>query len=179
MGIPKKLSLAASRVAEHYFALPVAGRDKPLLRERVYCYELYHQLRCILPHDTRLVLTAEPDKRSNPSFTQGHPIPDFIFHEPGSHVQNRAVIEAECRVDRRHLQKDVHTFWCLQEKGYQQFILLLFGVKTVPWDILAQVVHEVGMQLDQILVLLHAEAGSKAYLQERSAGTVPRKPETE
>lgn len=175
MEILEKLSLAASRVAEHYFALPVAGCEKPLLREHVYCYELYHQLRCILPNNTRLVLTAEPEKRSNPSFTQGHPIPDFIFHEPGSHVQNRAVIEVECRVNRCHLKKDLRTLRCLQEKGYQPFILLLFGVRMVLWNTLLQVAHEVGMKLDQISVLLHSEAGSKASFQELPTGTVPEK----
>ena len=155
------------------FALPVAGLGKPLLRERVYCYELYHQLRCILPIDAQVVLTAEPDKQGNPSFRKTHPVPDFIFHEPGSHVQNRAVIEVECRVDRRHLRKDLRTFRCLQEKGYRQFILLLFGVKKVPWDVLSQVAEEVDMKLERVLVLLHAEAGSAACIQAVPASRAP------
>ncbi len=170
-----KISLATSRVAEHYFRLPVAGLQRPLWRERVYCYELYHQLRCILPGEPGLVLTGEPDKRSNPTFTRNHPIPDFIFHVPGSHQQNRAVMEVECRVDRRHLRKDLRTFRCLREKGYQQFILLLFGVQAVPWRLLSEVAEEFGMRLSQVSVLVHADVGSMASLQVMPAGARPNK----
>ena len=40
------ISVAVSRIAHGYFQLPVADADA-LYRERVYCYELYHQLRCL------------------------------------------------------------------------------------------------------------------------------------
>ncbi len=165
MDILEKLSLATSRIAKYYFALPVAGLKKPLLRERVYCYELYHQLRSILPTKTQRVLTAETDKRGNPSFTNQHPIPDFIFHQPGFHASNSVAIEVECRVNRTHLRKDFRTFRSLKDKGYRQFILLLFGVKDIRWDVLSQVAQEVDIKLDEVSVMLHPEAGVKASLQ--------------
>ena len=44
----KLLIEATARVPLHYFQLPVAEREDPIYRERVYCYELYHQLRTLL-----------------------------------------------------------------------------------------------------------------------------------
>jgi len=40
-----KMADASARIAADYFQLPVADADS-VYRERVYCYELYHQLRC-------------------------------------------------------------------------------------------------------------------------------------
>jgi len=39
------LSEAAANVGEMYFHFRIDGRDAPIFRERVYCYELYHQMR--------------------------------------------------------------------------------------------------------------------------------------
>lgn len=165
MDLIQSILVATSNIDKHYFALPVAGVKKPLLRERVYCYELYHQLRQVLSDETQLVLTAETDKRGNPTFTDGHPIPDFIFHRPGDHQENSAVVEVECRVSRRHLRKEFRTFKCLQAKRYRQFILLLFGIRKVPWRVLAELAREVDINLNEIVVLLHTEPGVKATRQ--------------
>lgn len=42
------LMKAIKRIDTHYTQLFVAESDKEIYRERVYCYELYHQLRFIL-----------------------------------------------------------------------------------------------------------------------------------
>src|SRR6266542_905398 len=55
---------ASSLVGEEYMRLPVAGAD-PQYRERVYCYELYHQLRCQWPSRFPYVLCGEIDKRKH------------------------------------------------------------------------------------------------------------------
>ena len=38
------LEQATAAIASEYFRLPVWNAD-PVYRERVYCYELYHQMR--------------------------------------------------------------------------------------------------------------------------------------
>jgi len=43
------LAEATALIDPSHFALAVAGRAKPAIRERVYCYELYHHLRSRLP----------------------------------------------------------------------------------------------------------------------------------
>lgn len=53
---------ATSRIDGMYMRLPVDGGEAQL-RERVYCYELYHQLRCLWPHGCEYALNGEVDKR--------------------------------------------------------------------------------------------------------------------
>jgi len=161
----QEILAASSQIAPHYFALPVADLPEPLLRERVYCYELYHQLRLILPEDGRVVLTGEVDKARNPSFRERRCIPDLIFHEPGNHNQNQTVVEVECRVDRIPLRKDFRTFALFRQKGYRELILLLFGIGETPWDLLYEAAAAAGIALETVTVVLHSAPGQAATVQ--------------
>lgn len=89
------LAQAAAAVAHQYFFLPVDGPE-PVYRERVYCYELYHQMRARWPNEEecRYSLNGEVDKRSHPYLGEGAPKPDFLVHEPGT-SNNYAVIEVK------------------------------------------------------------------------------------
>ncbi len=58
---------AAAAIGPAYFQLPIAGKESPIYRERVYCYELYHQMRQRWPPDSPFTLGGEVDK-------QGHPL---------------------------------------------------------------------------------------------------------
>jgi hypothetical protein len=42
---------ATAAIGDEYFLLPIEGAD-PVNRERVYCYELYHQMRLLWPKDS-------------------------------------------------------------------------------------------------------------------------------
>src|SRR5260370_1268039 len=55
------LALGTAKVGPPYFLLPIFGGD-PVRRERVYCYELYHQMRCQWPDDCRYILNGEVDR---------------------------------------------------------------------------------------------------------------------
>lgn len=122
---------AAARIETHYFQLPVAGAEKPMFRERVYCYELYHQLRCVLGDGFPYKLDGEVDKAGHPILppTLGHKKPDFIVHVPGQMNRNLVVIEVKpvtapigrIRDDLRTLQN------FLLEGKYYRAIMLLYG----------------------------------------------------
>ena len=45
MDIEQLLKDATSGIEGNYFQLPIDGSEDPIYRERVYCYELYHQLK--------------------------------------------------------------------------------------------------------------------------------------
>jgi len=62
MGI---LSAATAAIGHEYFHLAIAGGD-PVYRERVYCYELYHRMRCLWPVETGFRLNGEVDKSAHP-----------------------------------------------------------------------------------------------------------------
>ena len=89
------LRRATKAVAPDYFALPAPDR-RLVSRERVYCYELYHQIRCLLPDDYRYTLNAEIDKAGHPWLAEGdlRRKPDLVVHTPGGHP-NLLVIEVK------------------------------------------------------------------------------------
>jgi hypothetical protein len=159
MAILEALEQASQAISASYFLLPIAGRDSPLKRERVYCYELFHQLRVAL-RNSQLTLTGEPDKRGHPDFP---PInPDFILHAPGHHRDNTAVVEVECRLGLEHLIKDLRNLKTMRDRGYRALILLLFANDQVPWTKLRQASAVADIDLGEITVLLHRAAGQAA-----------------
>src|SRR5882724_4375101 len=77
---------ASCLVDDVYMRLPVAGTD-PQYRERVYCYELYHQWRCQWATRFPYTLSGETDKRKHVHVRGKHLDdikPDFLVHEPGN-----------------------------------------------------------------------------------------------
>jgi hypothetical protein len=114
----------------HYFQLPIAGDDEPIYRERVYCYELYHQLRCLLGDKFSYKLNGEVDK-------SGHPIirsakkPDFIIHQPSDMKHNLVVIEVKpvtVKDKINKLKEDFGTLkWFLENANYYRAIMLIYG----------------------------------------------------
>lgn len=165
MSIVQALIAASGRISAEYFLLPVAGLSHPIKRERVYCYELYHQLRLALCH-SQLTLTGEPDKRGHPAFEHDKKLnPDFILHTPGVHGHNTAVVEVECRLQLKHLTKDLKNLKLMRTKGYSELVLLLFGAKQVPWERLKRAAAKAEIDLRDVVVLLHQMASEPATRQ--------------
>ena len=102
------LAEATARIHPHYFQLPTAGAEEAIYRERVYCYELYHQLRVLLDrekHLARYALSGEIDKRGHHIIRPC--IPDFVLHVPGQ-MDNLVVIEVKpVSGEPKGIQKDV------------------------------------------------------------------------
>ena len=98
---------ATAAIAPEYFLLPIHGGD-PVYRERVYCYELYHQMRRLWPQDCPYRLNGEVDKRAHPYFeVGGQPKPDLLVHQPGT-GENHAVVEVKSSgAVARNIEKDL------------------------------------------------------------------------
>lgn len=126
----KSLIEAAKRVDTHYFQLPIAEGSEPIYRERVYCYELYHQLRCILGDSFPYKLNGEVDKSGHPIIREAKK-PDFIVHKPGDMEHNLAVIEVKPVTVEGRLQEfreDLRTLkWFLDKANYYRAIMLIYG----------------------------------------------------
>jgi len=97
LSVTNTLIEATKNVEEIYFQLPVAGLEEPQFRERVYCYELYHQMRLRWPN-VPYRITGEIDKNGHPWIYRG-PLdfskPDFTIHFPGRMGDNLLVIEVK------------------------------------------------------------------------------------
>lgn len=125
------LKQATSQIDSDYYQLPIAGTEVPIYRERVYCYELYHQLRCIWCADLPFKLGGEIDKRAHPLIKGGDVEarkPDFLVHIPGR-MDNAIVMEVKSsQLDCPGLLKDLRTLTAFRRAvGYKRGILLIFG----------------------------------------------------
>jgi len=156
----KLLSDATARISLHYFQLPVAGKEDPVYRERVYCYELYHQLRTSLEGERALagyMLSGEIDKG-------GHPIirrcaPDFVFHVPGG-MDNLVVVEVKpVNASPEGIQKDVKTLrdFISEPIGYKFAVELVYGDDEAMFRRFQTVFEEA--RLEHFQLLWHREPG--------------------
>jgi hypothetical protein len=117
------LTLATQRIAAMYFQLSIDGGD-PVFRERVYCYELYHQMRKNWPNNCTYFLNGELDKRAHPILRMlgaDYAKPDLLIHTPGAMNGNHAIIEVKHSTVASGVRKDLKTLdLFVQRVGYER-----------------------------------------------------------
>lgn len=154
---------AAARIAPEYFLLPIHNGEARY-RERVYCYELYHQLRSQWPSGCAFFLNGEVDKSAHPYFVDdgGAPKPDFIVHVPGTGT-NYAVVEVKsAMVDADGIREDIEKLVRFRRLGYERAFYLFYGMEA------DQAVHRVraagatAKQVTAIEVWVHPHPGAPA-----------------
>jgi len=126
---------AIEAIGEEYFLLPIRGGFEKY-RERVYCYELYHQIKARWPKSTDYRLNGENTKQGHPYFENipGWLMPDFLVHVPGFDI-NYCVMEVKS--SNSSLQKisddfeSLKTFLSLDSYPYERGILILFGEDAI------------------------------------------------
>ena len=115
---------ATQSIEAGYFRLNIAGGDS-IYRERVYCYELYHQMRKKWPKRTPYYLNGEVDKARHPILSELGILskPDLLVHRPV------AIIEIKhSRAANDGLEKDLDTLSLFLSKvEYERAILLIYG----------------------------------------------------
>lgn len=154
---------AAENMDAHYFQLPVAGGDEPVYRERVYCYELYHQLRCLLGDSFPYRLNGEVDKMKHPIIREAKK-PDFIIHQPGDMEHNLVVIEVKPITVKDRINKLREALgtlkYFLNKANYYRAVMLIYGnIKGVlPKNIKREIEN---IDEPRIMVLWHCEPNKK------------------
>lgn len=99
-------------------------------RERVYCYELYHQMRLLQEDgffDSKININAEIDKNGHALIKENFN-PDFVIHQQGN-MTNYCTIEVKRDFSVDKIKKDFNTLTCmLNSYNYQigVFILIHF-----------------------------------------------------
>ena len=88
---------AVNMIDEKYINISIFQLPDKIYRERVYCYELYHQLRRLLGDDYEYMLDGELDKKTHPIIEKniGAKIPDFIVHYRSYMEHNLVIIEVK------------------------------------------------------------------------------------
>lgn len=167
MNLSRILQNATAAIKPTYFSLDIAGGPS-LFRERVYCYELYHQMRRIWPPESVEVLNGEIDKSAHPILNllgkKGATKPDFLVHSPGTMTNNFAILEVKHSITKKGIKKDIETLdFFMKKAGYQRAIYLIFGAKTTNGEIeKIKAVADEYAELKPIELWLHTEAGQPA-----------------
>lgn len=125
------LASATRAIGGEYFHLSIDGGD-PVYRERVYCYELYHQMRNYWPQGCPFYLNGEIDKAAHPilaTLDADYAKPDLLVHQPGYMTGNNAIIEVKSpRATIQEIRKDLKTLSLFVNRvGYLRAIYLHYG----------------------------------------------------
>lgn len=159
------LEAATAAVDGDYMQLPIHG-GTPKYRERVYCYELYHQMRSRWPIPCDYILNGEVDKRGHQvlaALEAANTIPDLLVHTPGEMAGNHAIIEVKPhRSEYDGVLKDLQTLQVfLSRVGYQRAIYLFYG--GIPKGKLNRAMAEMDF-LPPVELWLHDVPGTPAQL---------------
>ena len=134
----KILENATSKIDDCYFKTFITDKtkiQKHIYRERVYCYELYHQMRKQWPDDNVLKLNGEFDKSGSQLFSGSilkNAKPDFLVHVAGDIKNNYAAMEVKpCTASRKSLEIDLNKLSEIQLMAkFKLVIYLIFGDKA-------------------------------------------------
>lgn len=157
---------ATAAIENGYFRLSIDGGD-PVYRERVYCYELYHQMRLLWPKKTPFYLNGEVDKAAHPILKKlgaDYAKPDLLIHQPGYMTGNHAVIEVKAPgVCRDAMQGDLKKLSLFKRKVcYQRAIYLIYGEKSLADAKKIKRIADAELELEEIELWLHQKAGESA-----------------
>jgi len=159
----KCLMKAIQNIDTHYFQLHFAGNDELKYRERVYCYELYHQLRLLLGDDFPYRLDGELDKEGH-AIISGKKKPDFVIHVPGEMGQNLVVIEVKTvnvKDKIRELREDIDKLkmFITSKASYYRAIMLIYG--SINGDLPQNIRQEIENVHDERIIILWHDSPNK------------------
>jgi len=128
------LKSSIKAIRKQYFDFQVAGNGEPIKRERVFCAELYHQMRRRF-ESIEYDLNIEPDKKKHPIIEKfcGPVDPDLVVHRVGQMgpEDNLAVIEVKTSTGdlTTGIEKDLKTINCMTsiKNGYYGGVIIVFG----------------------------------------------------
>ncbi len=126
---------AMSRVDQKYSSFVTAdilNEERRIARERVYAYELYHQMRCLQDQGNFAFfdINAEVDKAGHTIIEENFK-PDIIIHKQGDMDHNLCVMEVKVNFDREGIRKDFETILTMMEKyrySYGIFIIINMSI---------------------------------------------------
>jgi hypothetical protein len=135
---------ALQKVGDSYFEIKMTGMENEKRRERVFCYELYHQMRLFQDRDNTLSLSinAEIDKSGHKVICENFN-PDFVIHRQGV-MANYCVIEVKTNPDVGKILKDFTTIKCMMhyyDYRYGVFILTGSGLDWFKEKIIPNLTH--------------------------------------
>lgn len=169
------LMIAIENIPEDYFETKICQTNegvstKLVYRERIYCYELYHQIRTLwqYQHGVKfsVKLDAEFDKSGSGVFSDTsfpRMKPDFLIHSPGETKGNFIAMEVKPSSARKsEIKKDIDKLIELTTVHKFKFgIFLVYGKDAVIKGGIARE-YVPSESNSKIIIFTHNEPKSKA-----------------
>lgn len=125
---------ALANVRGDFYRVITTYEKHGIPRERVFCYELYHQMRIIMEQHSyyERTLHGEIDKKGHHDILdKDQRNPDFVIHVPGLHAGNTLIVEVKGRLDSDYyeaVEKDFKTLLTfVTHYQYRAGVFILFG----------------------------------------------------
>ena len=126
----ENIKTAINNVPESFYQVYYVGKSNDIkiaYRERVWCYEFYHQMRKLNFIDESACINGEIDKSGNDNFSK-RINPDFLIHKQGTNSNNLCTIEVKLNLDKGEIDKDFCTLTeMLNEHNYKYGIFILIN----------------------------------------------------
>ncbi|OUL09465.1 hypothetical protein B0533_04685 [Sedimentibacter sp. SX930] len=129
------ISDSLENVGGEYYRLTTTYEPLGIVRERVFCYELYHQMRLGQYESglTDVQIHGEIDKSGHVAFDRNaRKNPDFVFHIPGMMQGNAIVVEVKGKIEGNYQEgvyKDIVTLskFTHNKHYYHSGILIIYN----------------------------------------------------
>jgi len=159
----KCLMKAIQNIDTHHFQMHFTGSVELKYRERVYCYELYHQLRLLLGDNFSYKLDGELDKQGH-AIISGKKKPDFVIYIAGKMEQNLVVIEVKPVTVKDHIKElkkdfDKLKMFITSEISYYRAIMLIYG--SVNGDLPPNIRQEIEKVHDEKIIIFWHDSPNK------------------
>ncbi|WP_090138396.1 hypothetical protein [Limnohabitans sp. DM1] len=163
------LVAATENISRQYFSTKIIVDDyiKSVYRERIYCYELYHQIRLKLKCDLTMGFYGEYDKSGSSLYERSalnRIKPDFLIHSPGNVEENLLAMEVKSSdAKRRDIKSDINKLIKLKESHNFKFcIYLIYGDNALEKG--GAAAEFVGDKFkSEIKIFIHRKAGERAF----------------
>lgn len=171
------LTESIEAVEDAYFNFKVAGNEESIAikRERVYCGDLYVQMRN-RSSESPYYINPEPNKIKHPHIEEpcGPVDPDFIVHKPGFMEADSNLVVIEVKHTAGDLTdgliKDVKTINCMTTipNGYYGGIIIIFGELTLlkQTNLINRIKENKSEKTKRLVLMLHKDVGSKPEMME-------------
>lgn len=125
----KCFEIAIDNIKQKFYLVKTIYESDGIPRERVFCYELYHQLRLVLSDCYQYDLHGELDKRGHLLISQeNQKIPDFLIHIPGKMNNNQVIIEIKNQISSSEIFEDLNKIISfIRDVDYNYGILLIYN----------------------------------------------------
>ena len=143
--IKEILKESINNIEEKFYKVTSSQIENSVPRERIFCYELYHQLRLecqTYKFGVRFDISPELVKGKSMGYSEITNIPDFLFHREGTDV-NFCILEVKAQLNKEKIKKDFETLSSfLNGKTkllpYKIGIFLIFGYSFEEFIVLAK-----------------------------------------